>query len=64
MTSSILDPFIIFSIPYDYVTCNCDIYDHSVTSITLLLHSFLTLSSSNKFKIKSNKQSLLFLTLI
>jgi len=33
----IQEPFTIFSILYDYVICNCDICDHTVTDITSLL---------------------------
>ena len=68
MTLSVLESFMTFSVSCDYVICDCDIYDHSMTSVTLSLY-FVTcvtitcdvtshsLSKSKIKKIKNKNQN-------
>jgi len=64
MTSSILKPFISFSVTCDDVTCDCDICNYTVINIMSLLYFVtcitithdVTLYLSSKSKIKKSKE--------
>ena len=63
ITLFVSEPFITFSVPCDYMICDCDIYDHSMTSVTLSLYFVtcvtitcdVTLNPLPKSKIKKSE---------